>query len=277
MVQDISQKLPKYHLQSLVVELGAAKRGKPPATLNRAIHGCVLNWLNLGDSKLANQIHQTQVSPLCLSSLIGNRRQPFSLEGDRFLLRIGVLDTNLIQPLLKGIEQKETEQINLGTFPFVIRQVYIVPESHKLSRLTDYYSLAVYSPTMNDLQLRFLSPTSFKQRKGIQTFPLPELVFNSLLRKWNHFAPKKLHFPEIEWAGLVSAYDLKTHALRLEGGSEIGCQGWIKYRFLQPEQARVASILANFAFYAGVGRKTTMGMGQTQLSVKHQIIEKKND
>lgn len=267
MVQDVLPKLHKYQLQSLVVELGAAKQGNPPATLGRAIHACVLNWLSLGDSQLANQIHQSQISPFCLSGLIGNRRQPYSFEGDHFLLRIGILDNSLIQPLLKGIEKQETEILNLGKFPFVIRQVYSISESHRLSKLIDYYSLAVYSPTLNEIELKFLSPTSFRQKQGIQNFPLPELVFNSLLRKWNHFAPIELHFPEIEWTALVSAYELTTHALRLESGAEIGCQGWVKYLFLDSEQARIASILANFAFYSGVGRKTTMGMGQAQLRV----------
>jgi CRISPR-associated endoribonuclease Cas6 len=267
MVQDVLSKLHKYQLQSLVVELGAAKQGKPPATLGRAIHACVLNWLSNGDSQLANEIHKSQISPFCLSGLIGNRRQPYSLEGDHFLLRIGILEPSLIQPLLKGIEQQEIEKLNLGNFPFVIRQIYSIPQSHRLSKLTDYYSLAIYSPTIKEIELKFLSPTSFKQKQCIQPFPLPELVFNSLLRKWNHFAPVELHFSEIEWTGLVSAYDLKTHALRLEGGAEIGCQGWVKYLFLDSEQARIASILANFAFYSGVGRKTTMGMGQVQLSV----------
>lgn len=269
MVQDISQKLYKNQLQSFVIELGAAKQGNPPATLGRAIHGCILNWLGSVNSDLANQIHESEVSPFCLSGLIGNRRKPHSLEGDNFFLRVSVLQQNLISPLLTAIEQQERENLILGKFPFVIRQVYSVPESHNLTRLTDFYSLAIYSPTMNDIQLKFLSPTSFKQKQGIQTFPLPELVFNSLRRKWNYFAPEELHFPEIEWTALVSAYDLKTHALKLKNSSEIGCQGWVKYHFCEPEQARIASILANFAFFAGVGRKTTMGMGQTKLLINH--------
>ena len=45
----------------------------------------------------------------------------------------------------------------------------------------------------------------------------------------------------------------------------MGCQGWIKYSFPNKEQIRIASILGNFAFYAGVGHKTSMGMGQCQL------------
>ena len=46
---------------------------------------------------------------------------------------------------------------------------------------------------------------------------------------------------------------------------EIGAVGWARYRFSNPEQARIASILAHYAFFAGVGRKTTMGMGQVIL------------
>ncbi len=85
------------------------------------------------------------------------------------------------------------------------------------------------------------------------------------MRRWNTFAPPELQFPEVEWNGLVSAYDLKTHALKMEGGAEIGAQGWVKYRFLDSQQARIATILAHFATFAGVGRKTAMGMGQVRL------------
>jgi CRISPR-associated endoribonuclease Cas6 len=115
------------------------------------------------------------------------------------------------------------------------------------------------------IKLEFITPTAFKQgKKTIQPFPLPELVFGSLLRRWNVFAPEDLHFPQVEWQGMVSAFDLKTQVLRLEGGPQIGSVGWVRYRFPDAEQARIASILAQYAFFAGVGYKTTMGMGQVQ-------------
>jgi CRISPR-associated endoribonuclease Cas6 len=115
----------------------------------------------------------------------------------------------------------------------------------------------------SDITLQFLTPTSFKQNQNIQPFPLPDLVFNSLLRRWNRFAPAELQFPQVQWQALISAFELKTHALKMEAGAEIGAKGWIKYRFPDPEQARIASVLANFAVFSGVGRKTAMGMGQT--------------
>lgn len=74
-----------------------------------------------------------------------------------------------------------------------------------------------------------------------------------------------MHFPPVEWNGLVSAYELKTYAMKMEGGGEIGAEGRVKYRFADAEQAKIATVLANFACFSGVGRKTTMGMGQTIL------------
>ncbi|ELR97240.1 CRISPR-associated endoribonuclease Cas6 [Gloeocapsa sp. PCC 73106] len=257
----------QYAVQSFVIELGAAKRGYLPASMGRAIHGCILNWLKIGDAHIAEKIHQSQVSSVSISNLIGYRRQPDILEGDSFYLRICLLDGNLFSPLLEGIETWENQEVILAKFPFVIRQIYTIPDSHNLSQFTDYYRLGMYSPTYQDITLQFLSPTSFKQKEVFQLFPLPELVFNSLLRRWNYFAPTELQFPEIEWQVFVSAFDLKTHALKLQSDAEIGSQGWVKYRFINLEQARIASILAHFAFYAGVGRKTTMGMGQTNLKL----------
>jgi CRISPR-associated endoribonuclease Cas6 len=117
-------------------------------------------------------------------------------------------------------------------------------------------------PPTETIALKFLSPTSFKQSQTIQPFPLPELVFGNLLRRWNIFAPVELQFPNLEWQGVVSAYNLKTRTLSLNGTAEIGTTGWVRYRFNDPEQAKVATILAHFAEFAGVGRKTAMGMGQ---------------
>lgn len=252
-------------LYSLVVELAAADRGNIPATLSRAVHGLVMNWLKLGNPQLSEAIHTSQESPLSISGLLGNRRPKGTQAGDNFYFRVCLLDGSLMEPLLMGIEKWGTQPLVLGQFPFVLRSIYTLPGTHRLAGSADYKLLANTLQTTAEIELNFLSPTSFKQSRGIQPFPLPELVFGSLLRRWNAFAPEELNFPSVEWQGLVSAYELKTYALKLEGGSEIGAQGWVRYCFPDAEQAKLATVLAHFAFFSGVGRKTSMGMGQTQL------------
>ena len=251
-------------LHSLVVELAAADKGKIPATLSRAIHALVLQWLHQGSPEIAKSVHDAQVSPMSLSGLMGNRRHKGSQPGDNFYFRICFVDGTLIEPLLTGLQQQERKPVILGKFPFVIRNIYTLPGTHRLAGATDFSLLAKTPAFSKDIELNFLSPTSFKQLQNIQTFPLPQLVFGSLFRKWNSFAPDEHKFPDIQWKGLVSAYELKTQALKMESGAEIGAQGYVKYRFKDEEQAKIANILANFAFFSGVGRKTSMGMGQVR-------------
>ncbi len=252
-------------LHSIVIELAVADVGDIPPTLSRALHSLVIKWLSIGNSAVAEAVHASQNSPLTISGLLGNRRRGGVRIGDYFYFRIGLLDGNLIQPLMKGLELSESQSILLANFPFVLRNTYALPGTHQLAGAADYALLSNPGQVLNDIELHFLSPTSFKQNQRVQTFPLPELVFNSLHRRWNIFAPQQYHLPPCEWNALVTAYELKTYALKMEAGAEIGAQGWVRYRFKEVEIARIATILANFAFFAGVGRKTAMGMGQTQL------------
>ncbi len=254
-------------LHSIVVELAAAGVGDIPATLSRSLHALVLKWLALGNPSIAEAVHNSQNSPLSISGLLGNRRPTGTRMGDYFYFRIGILDANLVEPLLRGFEQWEIQKLVLADFPFLLRNMYALPGTHRLAGAADYGMLLNSPQVLTNMELNFLSPTSFKQNQGIQTFPLPELVFNSLHRRWNAFAPEAYQLPSREWNALVTAYDLKTYALKMEGGAEIGAQGWVCYRFNEPETAKIATILANFAFFSGVGRKTSMGMGQTQLNI----------
>lgn len=256
-------------LHAIAIELAAAERTFLPVGLGRALHSQVMNWLSLGDSHLANTIHTRQTMPFSLSELKGFRRKPSDHKtktqpGDKFYFRIGVLDGDLLPPLLNGLTIWGTKPISLANCPFVIRQIYSMPGSHPQVGSSDYHLLAKTPQSTDDIRLRFLTPTSFKQQQSVQPFPLSELVFGSLGRRWDAFAPAELRFGAITWQGLVSAFELKTQVLKMEGGPEIGSVGWVRYRFPNLEQARVATILAHFAIFAGVGRKTAMGMGQTR-------------
>ena len=257
-------------LHAIAIDLASAQSSTLPATLGRAIHAQVMEWLTLGDSQLANAVHSSGNTPFSLSGLIGSRRKPGTRAGDEFCFRIALLNGELIYPLLNGLEKWGVQPISLGKCPFVIRQIYSMPNSHPEVGSSDYYLLAK-TPKSDDITLQFLSPTSFKQQQHIQPFPLPEFVFGSLLRRWNTFAPEALRFPSVEWHGLTSAFEVKTHALKMEGGAEIGTVGWVGYRFPDSEQAAIATVLAHFATFAGVGRKTAMGMGQVQMNTENPL------
>ncbi|HLP89875.1 MAG TPA: CRISPR system precrRNA processing endoribonuclease RAMP protein Cas6 [Nostocaceae cyanobacterium] len=229
-----------------IVKISFSPTLSPLPTLGRAINAQCFQWFANANPALAADLHQQESLPFTVAV------EYIALK--KMQMRITLLKPELLAPFLWGLNTSLGSEIILADIPCRLdRQVDIayISSFEKLAQL----------PAQNVIKLHFLSPTSFKQNKHIQPFPLPELVFGSLLRRWNKFAPQDLHFPIIDWQGIVSAFEIKTHALKMEGGAEIGAEGWVKYRFLDSEQARVATILANFAVFSGVGRKTGMGMG----------------
>jgi CRISPR-associated endoribonuclease Cas6 len=215
--------------------------------MGRAIHAQFFHWLTIANPALAQQLHQQDQLPFTLALQPGSHPK----------LRISLLQKGLLAPVLLGLSQNLGQEIVLGGIACRLGQKI------NILRMNHFQQLVQTAPK-EVIELEFLSPTSFKQEQHIQTFPLPEMVFASLARRWNAFTPEALHFPKVQWQSLVAMYELKTKTFRMEGGSEIGTVGWVRYRFPEPEQAKIASVLSEFAPFAGVGRKTGMGMGQVR-------------
>lgn len=93
------------------------------------------------------------------------------------------------------------------------------------------------------------------------------MVFGGLLRKWRLFAD-----PDA-WPGLedtlprieIQSYRLETHAVRSKKDQILrGFCGEAEYSFrsLTDGEREAMSTLVAFAFFAGVGYKTSQGMGE---------------
>jgi CRISPR-associated endoribonuclease Cas6 len=255
-------------LHSIIVNLSTENNSKVPLGLNRAIHAQVLGWLQKGNPEISALVHNSQRSPLSVSELINKNDSPITKskqckETNRCFFKVNFLQGYLVPILLKGVEADN--RISLDNHQFNISSVDCFPADNSLAQLTTYQELFEYRKFYSEIQLKLLSPTSFKHNNCIQPFPLPELVFTNLLRRWNTFAPAQYHLPKIEWQGMTAAYDLKTKVIKKEV-NEIGSVGWVRYEFKDIDQARIATILANFANYSGIGRKTALGMGRVLFS-----------
>jgi CRISPR-associated endoribonuclease Cas6 len=221
-----------------------------PPTLGRAVHALCFRWFANTSPELAESLHQQENLPMSLGLEYCSPK--------KMLLKISLLQKELLAPLLWGMNVDLGNEVTLAGIPCQLGSWIDITQANSFDKM-------VQLPVQNPIDLQFLSPTSFKQGKNVQPFPLLELVFNGLLRRWNLFTPEKLHFPSVEWNGVVSAYELKTYAMKMEGGAEIGAEGLVRYRFADTEQAKIATTLAHFATFAGIGRKTTMGMGRVRV------------
>lgn len=257
-------------LHSTVVNLAVEDNCKTSSGLNRAIHAQVLTWLKRGKPEISALIHNSQQSPISISELIRRNNSPITKSGNcqeinRLFFKVNLLQGYLLPILLKGIEAEK--EILLANRKFIMIGIDTMPGVDSQAKLATYKELAEHSKSSGEIHLKLISPTSFKQNNCIQPFPLPELVFSNLLRRWNAFAPAEYHFPKIDWQGMTAAYDLKTKVIKKEV-TEIGSVGWVRYAFKNGEQARIATILANFANFSGIGRKTALGMGRVQFKPK---------
>lgn len=177
-----------------------------PKDPNRAIHALFFQWIGNASPKLAETLHKADNLPLTISHRI--------LRNNCLEIGITLLSRKLLTPFLLGISQDLGKQIAIAKIPCLLN-----PQID-LASTTSYKDLFNKTPD-NTISFRFHSPTSFKQNNCIQPFPLPELVFSNLLRRWNTFAPGEYYFPKIGWQGMTAAYDLKTKVIKKEV-TEIG-------------------------------------------------------
>ena len=98
--------------------------------------------------------------------------------------------------------------------------------------------------------------------------PLPDLVFGSLVERWNCFAGVAFPAEARRYAAeclAVSRFDLSSRPVAAkESGLRMGAVGQITYTTLNYDRYWMAVLhtLAAFALFSGVGAGTASGMGQ---------------
>ncbi|AWR87975.1 CRISPR-associated endoribonuclease Cas6 [Meiothermus taiwanensis] len=203
------------------------------------------------------ELHEAQYNPFSLG--LGGA------EG-QWWVRIAFLDEGLYARLSPHLFGLVGQTVRLKE-PFRVRAV--LQEEHPWAGLSTYPRL-FQGQAPASLGLHFASPTFFR-RKG-HSYPLPEprLVFDSLTQRWNAFAPVKVPLEVQEaWERLmVGSFQGRTHRIAPnEDERGMGFVGRVVY-FLpkaSPTEAQWLQALGRFAFYAGVGAKTSLGFGRVRM------------
>lgn len=255
-------------LLSHVVHLRAVLEDPPRGEfLGREAHALFLSVIEDVNPSLAAQLHDSPaLKPFTVSPLIweGNRRAwlRFTVFGPTVARSFAeALDSGLLGP-----------RIRLGQTEFEVADVYSDVLQHPWSATDSYEALwerHMRSRSTFDrrIALHFVTPTTFRAQQKTTPLPQPELVFSSLLTKWNAFSPRPLNRVAQDYFrdGLsVSRHELQTDFLDLgRGRRQVGFRGVCEFVGSSScdEGLRAARMLAEYAFYAGVGYKATMGMG----------------
>lgn len=253
----------------------------PPSLpyLGEAVRALVYDTVRRSSPDFADRIHtDNDCKPFAASAPIPPRR-PVPNPGDQphppdrelpWTIRCGCLDEELTDALVIGLWERYSggEGIRLGTAHFTFAS-----PPWKVRHVMRYEELA-QAPWEREWRFRFMSPMAVTSHGRPVPLPVPELVFRVLALKWNLFAPSELRLPEevvdempkrvglTAWRGQIQTVRLTTH-------EELGFRGSAVFRMTGSDDRMVqaAAVMARFAAYSGVGRKTTIGMGQTVVTV----------
>lgn len=285
---------------SLVLNLLPESPIPPGFTSGKHLHALFLSLVSSVDADMGNQLHANQanksftLSPLQLlrqhrgqpkdsvdANLRWTYRKPIS-PGTSCWWRISLLDDGLFGRLNQlWLNLNPDHPWHLGPADLHITSILGTPQSTQpWANFSNYQHLYEQASEQDrKLTLQFYTPTAFRQGKYDSAMPTPDRVFGSLLRRWNHYSGIAFS-PDILDAVQPSHFDIRTEVATdprsqfHHTGAKInpcnqftGCVGRVTYQVLgnvDTVTLKQLNTLADFALYAGVGRKTPMGMGITR-------------
>ena len=271
-------------IYSLAVRLTPTRTATVRATLGHQAHGAFLRTVREADPALADVLHtpQFETRPFTVSPLLGVGRARDGMvtvrPDDDYFLRFTVLYEPIFEQFMARFLRGQGQPVvRLGRALFLVREILVTPESSPWAGYTSFGQLYQQARPESEIELEFTSPTVFsfgRKAWGRKAVPLPEpaLVFRSLWKKWNicTFPEMTLDNALLEYVAenvVVKRYQLETKMQYFSRSPQVGFLGRVTYKLMgRGEEAdnfrRQLNLLADFAFYGGVGYKTTMGMVQ---------------
>jgi hypothetical protein len=227
--------------------------------------------------------------------------QPQKTYTVRITLLLGELFPLLHEALTRMYTLNDTSVtpfIQLGKQRFLLEEVVMkADESDGWAGVTSLNALVERAQALRlrgtiPLTVDFGSLSTFN-RSGVKEgeygsffarLPLPEYVFYNLIKRWQDIAPPELASliqPEsieryVENNGIIIGdYHLTPHHIHMTTHEQTGFIGTCTYHLRGPDEATTLEspltvrqqlwLLAQLAFYSGIGYKTAMGLGQARV------------
>lgn len=260
---------------------GASTDRRLPWT-GRAVQALFLRAVEAGNPALAAELHDGEgPRPYTVSALMGRFPRGAPDPQERYFARLTACRADVSRALLEAVAPggplAPAQTVEVDFLPFQVEAV--AQDSSPWAQITSYQQLTALllpgnAPPPRRLTLLWTSPTVFKSGGRHVPLPLPDLVFGSLLERWNAYAPLAFPAETRRYAAeclAVSSYHLHTRSLPLkEGGLRIGAVGDVTFTTLNYDRywMSLLHVLGRFSLFCGLGAGTAQGLGQVRLRIE---------
>ena len=255
-------------LCSLTLKLDAA-RGVDRSELARLrsrFQGVLLERV---DTHFAERVHTLSTNPYSqyLTTLGDNERAGSSARFTKLEWRVNTLDTDAKEHILSALLATRFDRftVRASNLDLTVEGKDLVQISHK--RLAERF----YEPLCpNDVTVRFVTPTAFKQQGAYVILPEPRLMLQSLALKYSTLfdgdEPGADLIDELGNAARVVRYSIRTQQFHVDRVRVPGFVGTVSFRVTgAPTLKSYVAMLLLFGEFSGCGIKTSMGMGGMRL------------
>ncbi len=258
--------------------LPATETHKDTRFWGSALHSVFMTALAQSDPALAKHLHdKNDIMPFTVSDLYGWKRNAGLAINQDAWIRFTGLTADVCHALQAAVQHgnlKVGNGLMIDDLPVRIVE-HVQTADHAWVGQTTYEALSApwllskqTAPAY--LQFKLSSPTRFKRDGHWIPHPLPDLVFGSLLSKWNKFAPIELP-PELKRFSAeclaTSHFRLNTRTVNVKGSNRPGAEGIVRFVATNRDRYWLSclQVLAQFSRYCGLGAGTTMGLGQCRV------------
>lgn len=204
----------------------------------------------------------------CASALHTNQLHAYSqhlqVKNDNLVWTVSALNRDMCSHIIDKLSDSGLESLYLENADETFQVMSRETRTLMYSDLINTYFLGECS---RYISIRLLTPTSFKQDGQYVLFPSVRLIFQSLMQKFDSSSNESKLFSEellghYETYAKIVDYRLRSTRFHMEGIRIPAFMGDVTIKVNGPQQmVNMASMLAEFGTFSGIGIKTGMGMG----------------
>ncbi|HZK43631.1 MAG TPA: CRISPR-associated endoribonuclease Cas6 [Syntrophomonadaceae bacterium] len=239
-------------LQKIILECQYDTEQKANYNWGSLFHGVLLEAL---PSEVTNLLHENQLKPY--TQYITPRSE------HSLTWTIGMWDNEIASHIIPAIMSMTNIELKHKNINIKV----IGSQRLSVSKNEYFHKFFTSEKPCRRYEIEFLTPCSHKQQGEYVLFPTPDLIINSLSRRYNAYI-SDISLDDSEALQQIARnikivrYSLRSAVYYLESTKITGYMGKITIVIRGPEQlARLAGALLSFAEYSGIGIKTALGMG----------------